>query len=55
MSYQLLTHIPLFCTLKKKDFGAIRWVSDQNNIHLKSFNGQSEVLMEMNTHTDCNI
>ena len=29
--------------------------SNQNNIHLKSFNRQNEVLMEMNTRTDCNI
>ena len=52
----------------KKDFGAIRramnltitiltgkMASNQNTIHLKSFNGQNEVLMEMNTCTDCNI
>ena len=51
----------------KKYFGAIQRVmnstitilmvmaSNQNTIHLKSFNGQNEVLMKMNTHTDCNI
>ena len=51
----------------KKDFGAIQRVmnstitilmvmaSNQNTIHLKSFNGQNEVLTKMNTHTDCNI
>ena len=51
----------------KKDFGAIRramnstitilpeMTSNQNTIHLKRFNGQNEVLMEMNTHTDFNI
>ena len=45
----------------KKDFGAIRTIIltemaiNQNTIHLKSFNGQNEVLMEMNTRTDCNI
>ena len=30
-------------------------ISNQNTVHLKSFNCQDEVLMEMNTHTDCNI
>ena len=51
----------------KKDFGAIRramnltitilteMASNQNTIHLKSFNSQNEVLMEINTRTDCNI
>ena len=29
--------------------------SNQNTIHLKSFNSQNEVLMEINTRTDCNI
>ena len=28
---------------------------NQNTVHLKSFNCQDEILMEMNTHTDCNI
>ena len=28
---------------------------DQNTIHLKSFNGKNEILMEMNTRTDCSI
>ena len=51
----------------KKDFGAIQRVmnstitilmvmaSNQNTIHLKSFNGQNEVLMGMNNCTDYNI
>ena len=51
----------------KKDFGAIRrgmnstitklteMANNQKTIHLKSFYGQNEVLMEMNTSTDCNI
>ena len=51
----------------KKDLGAIRrekkstitilteMASNQNTIHLKSFNSQNEVLMEINTRTDCNI
>ena len=30
-------------------------VSNQNAIHLKIFNGKNEVLMEMNTSTNCNI
>ena len=29
--------------------------SNQNSIHLKSFNGQNEVLIKTNTHIDCNI
>ena len=29
--------------------------SNQNTIHVKSFNGQNEVLMKMNTRTGCNI
>ena len=51
----------------KKDFGVIRkainstitilteMARDQNTIHLKSFNGKNEILMEMNTCTDCSI
>ena len=29
--------------------------SNQNSIHLKSFNGQNEVLMQMNPRTGCTI
>ena len=29
--------------------------SNQNTIHLKRFNGQNDVLMELNIRTDCNI
>ena len=56
-------YVSLVLQADKKDFGAIRRVFtilmemtvNQNTIHLKSFNGQNEVLMGMNNCTDCNI